>query len=101
MKTLRIFFWVNTVVFTIALFIALAAGNYSAAIWISLCMFYHTIDWEQTKHNDEQERLIDKWAELTFEYKEVADRAIAEAQGAYSTAFYLAMLLGIDNDTAE
>lgn len=101
MKTLRIFFWVNTVVFTIALFIALAAGNYSAVIWISLCMFYHTIHWDQTKHNDEQEKLLDEWRGLAFEYRELAGRAIAETQEAYATAFRLAMLLDIDNEITE
>lgn len=51
MKTLRILFWVNTVIFSIALFIALATGDYGTAIWISLCIFFHTENWCLTKYN--------------------------------------------------
>ena len=101
MKTLRICFWVNTVIFTIALFIALATGNYGTAIWISLCILYHTIDWNQTKHIDEQEKHLEEWRELTFEYNELTKKAITELQKAHGNAFRMAMLLGTDNEITE
>lgn len=101
MNTLKICFWANTVIFTIALFFALAAGNYSAAIWISLCILYHTINWEQAKDIIWQSKLLGEWKELTLKEKEIVDRAIAQMQEATSTAFYLAMLLGIDNEITE
>ena len=101
MKTLKILFWVNTVILTIALFIALATGDYGAAIWISLCIFLLARNWEQAKHMTWQSKLLREWKELTLKVKERADRATAQMQEATSTAFYLAMLLGIDNEITE
>ena len=101
MKILRILFWVNTAIFVTGWFIAAVTGNYDTAIWISLCILFYTIDWVQTKRIDEQKKYLEEWRKLTLEYRELADRAIAETQKAYGAAFRMAMLLGIDNEITE